>query len=174
MANELYVSSSAAVQPYAVIRRKSDLRVANQAAESFVTFADADLGDYTVALAAGGGDLWTANFPAWIAAGEYRVVYYDRAGGAVATTDIKLKDEERYWSGIAISGGATPTSAEMVTKIKQALRDHPAGLVSVTSDGQTVQYTREQALAELTFWERRVSHESGRRPVFARINLSGS
>lgn len=173
MANELYISTSATVTPYAVIRRKSDMRVASIDAETFVTFADADLSDYVVSLASSGGDIWTANFPAWIGSGEYIVNYYEQSGGSAATSDTKLKEADLYWTGQSVESGETPTAAEMVTLIKQALRDNPIGIVTIMIDGKSTQWNRAQALEELTYWKRIAAAEAGTRPRIMSIRLDG-
>jgi hypothetical protein len=65
----------------------------------------------------------------------------------------------------------TITAAQMVTLIMTALSDNPVGVVSVLVDGQTVQYSRSQALDELKFWQREAAKEAGTRPRVARIRL---
>ena len=72
---------------------------------------------------------------------------------------------------IASGNGDTPTAAEMVTLLKKALRDHPIGIVSVTVDGQTVNYTRKQALDELRYWQREAAQENDERPRLASIKF---
>jgi len=64
------------------------------------------------------------------------------------------------------------TAAEMVDLLKTALETN-AGVVTVNVNGLNVTYNRDQALRELTFWERRAGREAGTRPVTAGINLSG-
>jgi hypothetical protein len=44
-------------------------------------------------------------------------------------------------------------------------------VVSVTIDGVTTQFNRQQALQELAFWERRAARAAGRRPIASSINL---
>lgn len=67
----------------------------------------------------------------------------------------------------------SPDDATMVALLKAALADNPVGVVNISVDGQTVQYSRSQALDELAYWERRVARSSGSRPRAASINLSG-
>lgn len=65
------------------------------------------------------------------------------------------------------------TAAEMVEKIRAALLAHPVGVVSVTVDGQTVQYSRKEALDELKHWTREAATTAATRPRVASINLRG-
>lgn len=65
------------------------------------------------------------------------------------------------------------SSKQMVQILMTALQTQPAGVVSVTVDGQVVTYNRQQAIQELSFWEKRAAQESGRRPRIASINLGG-
>lgn len=67
---------------------------------------------------------------------------------------------------------AGPDDRTMVALLKNALAANPVGVVSISVDGQTVQYSRSQALAELAFWEKRLARSNGRRPRAARIDLS--
>lgn len=66
------------------------------------------------------------------------------------------------------------TAAEMVEKIRDAIATHPIGIVSVVVDGQTVTYSRSQALEELRFWQREAATEAGTRRRVRSINLGGS
>jgi hypothetical protein len=68
---------------------------------------------------------------------------------------------------------AESTDAQMVTLLKAALAASPIGVVSVTVDGETIQYSRKQALDELHFWEARAAVTAGTRPRSKRIDLSG-
>jgi hypothetical protein len=63
------------------------------------------------------------------------------------------------------------SSAEMVSILKEALQTG-AAVVSVTIDGQIVQYNRKDAREELLFWERRAAREAGR-PRFIPVSFSG-
>jgi homoserine kinase len=65
------------------------------------------------------------------------------------------------------------TAQQMVDKLTTALQTQPAGVVSVTVDGQIVQFNRQQAIDELAFWEKRAAQQSGNRPRTASINLRG-
>lgn len=173
MANELYISSSATVAPYAIVRRKSDMKVASIEAEAFVTFTNADIDDYDTALTSQGGDAWSTNFPSWIGAGEYLIQYYDRASGTVAITDTKIKEADIYWNGATASDSEVPTAAEMVTLITQALRDNPVGIVTISVDGKTTSFERAQALAELKYWRQQAATEAGTRPRSFSIRMDG-
>lgn len=71
------------------------------------------------------------------------------------------------------SASTTVTAAEMVLRLKIALRDNPAVVSMVNVDGQQVQYSRQQAIDELEYWEDKARKEAGTRPRVARINLRG-
>ena len=64
------------------------------------------------------------------------------------------------------------TDAEQVAALKTALATG-AGVVSVTIDGQTVRYDRDQALRELQFYESRAARASTR-PLSQQINMGGA
>lgn len=64
-----------------------------------------------------------------------------------------------------------PSAAGMVAVIMMAMRVNPAGLVTVTVDGQTTTWGREQALAELQFWKRQAAIEAGTRRRFNTIRM---
>lgn len=66
-----------------------------------------------------------------------------------------------------------PTTAEtMVGLIEAAMAANPL-VATVTVDGQTVSYNRQQAMAELLYWRKRVAKEAGKSP-FRGINMGGS
>lgn len=67
----------------------------------------------------------------------------------------------------------TTTAQQMVDLITAALAASPVGVVSVSVDGQTVSYSRSQAIDELKFWQRQAAKEAGKRPRAARIYLGG-
>jgi hypothetical protein len=91
VANELQVTYTSGAGPhlYATIRRLSDLKPWNGTA--FEAWNDANLALYGPDLTDMGGDVWAADVPATLPAGDYRVTYYERAGGTRATTDLPLK-----------------------------------------------------------------------------------
>jgi hypothetical protein len=66
-----------------------------------------------------------------------------------------------------------PLSAkEMVDTILTAMQANPVGIVSITIDGQTVQYSSTQAQDTLKFWEKRALRENGGRPRSMQVDLS--
>jgi len=59
---------------------------------------------------------------------------------------------------------------QMVVILQDALKIN-AGILSVSIDGMTTQYSRAQALKELRFWMRQVAVEKGKRPRLATVRL---
>ncbi|MDB5294915.1 MAG: hypothetical protein JWO31_898, partial [Phycisphaerales bacterium] len=49
----------------------------------------------------------------------------------------------------------------------------PAGVVSVTTDGQTTEWDRKSLRDELEYWESKVARDDGRRPRVFGVDLSG-
>lgn len=173
MANELYISSSATITPYVILRRKSDGKVWN--GSSFVTFTNADVASYDLLLNSQGGDFWTLDFPSGItAAGWYVAIYYDRAGATPAITDTKLREVELYWGGVATSaGGSIPTDAQQVERIKVQIYELNLQIQQASIDDQNVMYRRLKDLTDLLqFFERRAARSANTKPRFATINLS--
>lgn len=98
MPNELSIVYQGTANLYAVIRDRADLtQVWNGTV--FETWSDVNVATYDVALAAQGGDVYAADFPGDIDPGNYRVLYYKRAGGTPATSDLLLTTDELYWNG---------------------------------------------------------------------------
>lgn len=62
----------------------------------------------------------------------------------------------------------------MVTAIEDAMAAQPVGVVSVSVDGQTINYSRDQAMKELLFWEKRADREAGKRSMLGKINLENA
>ena len=66
------------------------------------------------------------------------------------------------------------TPSEMVTLLTTALAANPAGVVEVKfSDGRSMRYDRQQALAELAMWERKVSAQASGGLTMKRMHLMG-
>jgi uncharacterized protein YdaL len=63
------------------------------------------------------------------------------------------------------------TAKQMVEMLKLALQTNPAGVLSISVDGQVATYSRSQAIEELEFWERRAAREGGRRRPCRTIRL---
>lgn len=63
---------------------------------------------------------------------------------------------------------AVLSNAQMVDKLKTAAASN-VGVVSINIDGRIVTFNRQQLLAELAFWERRLGRES--RSIFTPIRL---
>ena len=97
MANNLSIPFQGTGTPYVIIRRVSDGAVWN--GTSFATWADGSIATYVVALTNLSGDLWSADFPSTISAGDYRPFFYYRTGASATITDYLLRSYVRHWSG---------------------------------------------------------------------------
>src|SRR5688572_16910915 len=104
MARELSTSfQGTGAALYCIIRRLSDGHVWSTVTSAFAAWADGSIADYDVALTDDGGDLYVGTFPADIAAGDYRIYYYERAGATPALTDLVLKAPIKHWNGAVLS-----------------------------------------------------------------------
>lgn len=91
---------------YGVVRKLSDLtKVWNGTA--FETYVNGSVANYDVPLTDQGGDVYAADFPAGITAGDYLVVIYEQAGGSPAITDLILRSYPLHWNGSAASDAST-------------------------------------------------------------------
>jgi hypothetical protein len=110
LANELQITYTGSVAPYAMIRRRSDRYVWNGSA--FVAFVNGDIAGYDIPLTSGGGDYYSADFPTDIATGvDYDVVYYEYAAvaGTPTIADLVLDRRAVRWGGVttaSLIGGA--------------------------------------------------------------------
>ena len=68
---------------------------------------------------------------------------------------------------------AAPTPAEMVELLTQALADAPGVKVIVYADGRRLEYDREAALKELSYWNAIADAESRQGLVMSRMSLKG-
>jgi hypothetical protein len=113
MADELFSTIPGSVTNYAIIRRASDGYAADDAADAFEAWADGSIDDYDIPLTSQGGDYYTADFPTWITAGTYDIIYYVQAGATPATTDDIHASERLYWNGSSVS--SSPSSDYLTT-----------------------------------------------------------
>jgi hypothetical protein len=113
VADELFASIPGSVTNYAIIRRASDGYAADDAADAFEAWADGSIDDYDIPLTSQGGDYYTADFPTWITAGTYDIIYYVQAGATPATTDDIHASERLYWNGSSVS--SSPSSDYLTT-----------------------------------------------------------
>jgi len=69
------------------------------------------------------------------------------------------------------------TDQQIATAIKTAMAANAAagsvGVVSVTIDGITTQFSWPQAQQQLEWWERRAARASGKRRLFSSMDLRG-
>lgn len=155
---------------YAVIRRLSDGYVWNGSA--FAAWSDGSLSSYAITLTAKGGDLFTADVPNGITRGTYEAFYYERAGASPATTDLLLQRQSIYVDGALPTTDNETYWTNRVTAIRDALAASPAGVVSVSIDGQTTNWNRADLRAELDWSEKKLAQAKGTRRVARSINLS--
>lgn len=103
MASEFELSFQGEANLYVILRRSSDADVWNGSA--FVSWDTDDLASYALALSSRGGDVYQGDFPTpdpAIAAGKYRVLYYQRAGETPLDDDLLLSTRSLYWNGQAV------------------------------------------------------------------------
>ena len=62
-------------------------------------------------------------------------------------------------------------ATEMISQLETFLAKN-VGVESVTVDGQTVRFERDQAMKELEYWRGMAAKESGKRKLFKPISLS--
>ena len=106
MANEIWHSYQDGSTLYALIWRQTDDKVydAVAGADTFDTYADADIDTYDIPLTAAGttGDYYSVDFPVDIGAGVYRVQVMLQAGvDPDADDDTPVAQGEIYWDGSA-------------------------------------------------------------------------
>lgn len=147
MADEIDISSPSGANIYALIYRISDGKIADVVAQAFDTYAVADLGDYDLALteASTNSGYYAADFPTWISAGDYRVVYKLRAGASPASTDITLTQEQFYWNGSTVSDSPSADYLTTLARVK-------AHLGITTSDYDTVLTSKLSAASRFVEW----------------------
>lgn len=124
MANELNITYPvAAATIYAAIRRQTDFYAWDNAASAYEVWADGSIGDYDIPLADKSGDIYAADMPTGIAAGNLVITYYLQAGGSPAITDVILGRQWQLWDGDALSdAGAVSLSAFALTDLTKLKR----------------------------------------------------
>lgn len=65
------------------------------------------------------------------------------------------------------------TAKQMVDILEKALQSNVA-IDSVTVDGQTVRFNREQALSELEYWRSQAAKETGKRRLFRGVDIGSA
>lgn len=98
MSKELYQAWTASGTLYALIRNQSG-EVYQTTTSTFVTWADADIANYAIAMVAS-GRVHFGDFPA-VTAGVFDVFICLRAGGSPAITDAFISQGQIYWDGTA-------------------------------------------------------------------------
>ena len=139
MANELFAAHQPSKTVYAILWKVSTnyvWDVGDSALEAAGTWNAARIAECDIALTDRGGGNYTATFPAACTTeGIYRVLYYERAGGAPATTDRRIKDQhEINWNGTTEVTSPTATgSGYTLADIKSICYYH--GWHDKTTDG---------------------------------------
>jgi hypothetical protein len=129
MAREISTSyPGAGANLYVVIRRPSaDGYVWSVTNSAWEVRSDVNLllGQYSVSLTDQGGDLYTGDFPTAIAAGDYELFFYERAGASPATDDLLLKSPVQHWDGDALtttsSVSISPYALTTLASVKRRL-----------------------------------------------------
>ncbi len=126
MANELEISYQGVASLYAVIRRHDDAYVWSVTRTTLETWADSTLDDYDIVMTDSGGDVYHANWPPTMTAGQYRVLYYRRDGALPGTSDLLLATNDIYWDGQTTTSQSTvnldPNALTSLESIKRFLR----------------------------------------------------
>lgn len=136
MANVFELSYQGEANLYVILRRSSDAYVWD--GSSFAAWDNDNLADYAIGLSSRGGDVYQADFPApdpAIAAGKYRVLYYQRAGASADVDDLLLSTRSLYWNGQAVD--EEPASIVAVDEYALTTVEDVAAylrLVDLTSD----------------------------------------
>lgn len=101
MANEIWMTFDEAFTLYALVWRKTVVKVWNDDDSQFDTYTDADILKYDIPLTNSvDSDYHSVNFPAAISTGIYRVQVMLQVGGAIdADTDYGVGQGEIYWDG---------------------------------------------------------------------------
>lgn len=125
-----YVSG---VTVYATLQRLGDQAIWRTDTSAFVTFDDAGVANYDIAMPASGEQthVYTFTMPSGVAAGQYEIRVYEQAGGSPAPlTDTPLVQWLVAWGGSAEA--TTPAGAEGWTRF--ALTGDPDA--AAPTDGQ--------------------------------------
>jgi uncharacterized phiE125 gp8 family phage protein len=126
MAGELVCTySTSGLDLYAIIRRLSDTYVYQTTTATFVTWNNANVSNYDIALTDTGGDMYVGDFPSSVSAADYRIFYYIMAGAAPAITDTLIESVDKHWNGDALVDTSTvtlsPYALTTVEKVKRLL-----------------------------------------------------
>jgi len=122
MANEFELSFQGSGNLYVILRRSEDATVWNQS--DFVSWSDEDIASYALPLIHRGGDIYQGDFPGEIPPGQYRILYYQRAGESPATDDLLLCTRSFHWQ-IAEPGEEeepVAVSADALTSVEAVAR----------------------------------------------------
>jgi hypothetical protein len=65
-------------------------------------------------------------------------------------------------------------NAQEMVELLQAAVVKNIGVQQVIIDGQTIQFNREQLIAELAYWQSQAAKKSGARPLFRGFNLGSA
>jgi len=135
MAGTLTVTHTTGATVYGhifAVSGSNDGKIADVVAQAFDAYATGDIADYDLPLTELGtaSQVYQVAFPAWIAAGIYRVIFRVQSGGSPAETDTVLESRLVYW------GGASFVDLSEVHAIlcNDVEIDHDAGTVKPYDD----------------------------------------
>lgn len=125
---------------YGVARLRPAFTVWSTALVDFEAWNDANIGDYDVALASLGGDLYGYTLPADMPDGSSVVVNcYVRAGGAPAITDLPLGDPQFLTKGVPDAGVLAATAGYVtLAECRSLVRE---SVLWVEDDADTSNYS---------------------------------
>jgi hypothetical protein len=96
MATELVLTGATTGSTvYAIARRNSDEKAADQVSESVETYAVADHDDYDIAMPETpvGSAYFVGDLPSWMNGTKWNIIYYQQLGATPAATDTILSSE---------------------------------------------------------------------------------
>ncbi len=146
MANDLKVSYTGSSSPYAIIRRRADGYVWQTTTSTVVTPVSGDIANYDVTLTSLGLDLYAADIPTDLPAGDYAVDFYEYISGSTPTTaDFRLTGFEFTQDPSAVASSPSGTNLSTLPLVKDY-----AGIARTDSSHDTVLTARLQAASRLT------------------------
>lgn len=134
MSREIFATYTGSDDLYAVLRRTTDDKAWN--GTSWETWDDTHIDDYAIAMTDRGGDVWNADWPTGMAAGNrVRVIIYSQAGADPAIDDDTVAFYTRTWNGVsADEGGSVDLDPYALTSLDSLKRYMRIPLASTAKD----------------------------------------